>query len=633
MKPSLIRVSCFCWCLVYLLAAPAMADSPAEVQPNAPRAASSESSAADQPAELKLVSGEGPASAGNGQTPANPTAKQLPSDAERIARLERSIEADQNRLRELRTNLNSPDGEYAQAEQAFKDLDSQRNDVRKRLAAAQEAGKADEVTQLQAELDSLEKKWALAKERFDLAISERKAGQENATTLEHKLQSDRETLEKLAGVTEPEKLAPAAAAPAPQAATAPAETPPAATPVPAPAVPAASPPEPVATAPVATLPTMAPLATAPTSAPASIAAPSAAVSKKRAEELEAASKAAEESRLAAAAAEAEARTIAERIAILNKDIEQQRVLRETARKKVENADQTLKGLNEELFRKLMAGEKIDGLKQQIEETTSRLLDSRDRSREINTHLDQLQSTLVLLQEDQLNASKEALRKRENADHDQQALAELENPFALRNVLQWLSDHGPRILAILLSLVALLWLSRVMEARLVGLIARRGRRGSREDRENRAKTLVGVFNNVANLLIIGGGVITVLGEIGILITPVIGGAAVLGLAVAFGAESDQGLLHRIHGPLRTAVPDQRRHQDWRHHRTGGAHFAPHDRLARSRRPRALHSAWADRNRYQPDTRMVAGRVRNRSRLQRKRGPGDRRAHEFGFRTAE
>ncbi len=46
----------------------------------------------------------------------------------------------------------------------------------------------------------------------------------------------------------------------------------------------------------------------------------------------------------------------------------------------------------------------------------------------------------------------------------------------------------------------------------------------------------MFNNVANLMIMGGGIVMLLDEIGIPITPVVGGAAVLGLAVAFGAQS-------------------------------------------------------------------------------------------------
>ena len=113
---------------------------------------------------------------------------------------------------------------------------------------------------------------------------------------------------------------------------------------------------------------------------------------------------------------------------------------------------------------------------------------------------------------------------------------LKNPFTLRNLLQWLIDHGPKILTIIAALALCLWLSRVCEARLVELTANRGRRGSREDRENRAKTLLGVFRNVANILIVVGGSMMILDEIGVPVAPIIGGAAVFGLAVAFGAQS-------------------------------------------------------------------------------------------------
>ncbi|REK06855.1 MAG: mechanosensitive ion channel family protein [Planctomycetota bacterium] len=203
---------------------------------------------------------------------------------------------------------------------------------------------------------------------------------------------------------------------------------------------------------------------------------------------------------------------------------------------VDNADETLKSLNAEMFRKLMAGENIDGVRQQIDEATARLSDNRAQARQIATHLDELQSALALLQADQITASAEALKLREAALEDQAAADKLRNPFTLQNVTQWLIDHGPRILIILTVVSAILWLGRVSKSRLVDLLARRGRRGSREDRENRAKTMLSVFHNVANLLLITGGFVMVLEEIGISVTPLIGGAAVLGLAVAFGAQS-------------------------------------------------------------------------------------------------
>jgi small conductance mechanosensitive channel len=83
---------------------------------------------------------------------------------------------------------------------------------------------------------------------------------------------------------------------------------------------------------------------------------------------------------------------------------------------------------------------------------------------------------------------------------------------------------------------LLWLVRLLENRIVRLLTRRSEHGTVEDQENRAHTLVGVFRSASTLAIYGGGILMVLAEVGINIVPLMGGAAVLGLAVAFGAQN-------------------------------------------------------------------------------------------------
>jgi len=65
---------------------------------------------------------------------------------------------------------------------------------------------------------------------------------------------------------------------------------------------------------------------------------------------------------------------------------------------------------------------------------------------------------------------------------------------------------------------------------------RGFRGTYEESEDRAKTLVGVFQNAASTTVIGGGTLMMFEEAGIAVAPLMGGAAVIGLAVAFGAQN-------------------------------------------------------------------------------------------------
>ena len=247
----------------------------------------------------------------------------------------------------------------------------------------------------------------------------------------------------------------------------------------------------------------------------------------------AAAAAAQETEAAADAAEHEAKSVTERIKILQKNIALARELRTTAREKIDNADGVLKSLNEELFRNPA---NADALKPRIQEATARVLEARTESRDVTTHLDDLQSTLVSLQSEQIEASAEAEHKRQAAEQAAAVVKDLHNPFTSHNLLQWLIDHGPKLLAILIAMSTLLRVSRVLEGRFVSLVANRGRIGNREERESRAKTLLGIFHNVANILILGGGVVALLDEVGIPVAPLIGGAAVVGLAVAFGAQS-------------------------------------------------------------------------------------------------
>jgi small conductance mechanosensitive channel len=461
------------------------------------------------------------------------------SDAERIARIERSVEADEKRMLGLKAGLTDPNGEYAQAEAAFRELDAERTRLQDHLKQAQDAGTTENWARTQEAAAALEKKWQLAKERFDLAISERKAIQESLVTLERKVQGGREIIARLRGDKDV-----AAAAPAPGIASPTASAPPITTP--ASEKPADAPPPPAPTAPTApaenAAPASLPLVALPQSALNTVLADEGrrkidpAVSKRLAAELAAARSKFQERLDAASAAEARVKALTERVQLLQQDVQQQRTLRDTARKKVDNAEQTLKNLNEEVFHKLMAGEDIAPLKQQVRDTTTRLIEARADSRDLATHLDELQSTLSLLQGELLTATQTATAKRSAAQAAEDALTKLEDPFTLNNIQLWLKTHLPRLAVILSSIWVLLWVSRSFETRLVSLIASRGRRGSREDRENRAKTLLGVFNNVMKLLIIGGGTLMLLEEVGIPITPVIGGAAVLGLAVAFGAQS-------------------------------------------------------------------------------------------------
>jgi small conductance mechanosensitive channel len=117
--------------------------------------------------------------------------------------------------------------------------------------------------------------------------------------------------------------------------------------------------------------------------------------------------------------------------------------------------------------------------------------------------------------------------------------EAKAPFrvpTLGDVQTWFVEHGFTVLVIVVGIAAILWLASLLQGRIVKLLAGGSDRGSSIERENRAKTLVGVINNGLRTAAIVVGTIMILKEFAVPIEPLLGGVAVIGLAVAFGAQS-------------------------------------------------------------------------------------------------
>ena len=151
-------------------------------------------------------------------------------------------------------------------------------------------------------------------------------------------------------------------------------------------------------------------------------------------------------------------------------------------------------------------------------------------------LNELQSELADLQSEHISALEQAQQSRLAAQEAESQVRALQNPYALHRILQWLIDHGPPMVGILLGMAAMLWLTRVAETRIVNFISgTRVNQANQPEREARARTLASVFRNVASTVIIVGSTLMVFDEAGLDIVPLLGGAAVVGLAAAFGAQ--------------------------------------------------------------------------------------------------
>lgn len=449
-----------------------------------------------------------------------------PSAAERIARLQRAIDSDERRLAELLAQRNDPLSDYHRAEAEFKNLDNLLAATRKRLEELENPGD-DGAAELEAEVAEIEQQRNAAKARFDLEIDDRKVLVEQIGVLEEKLRQDREVLAKLTGTDVPasEPIAPRVA-------------PPESSPPVDPAVPEGKADRTTGDSP---LPGILPADLFDSSASTPSAQPSGENQSARPPKKEVvdATEEVERSEALAREAEEDARSITARKETLLRNIELERALRESTRRRIDHADEVLKSGEREFVEKLMSGASADELmaiRRRIHEAEDRIRESREEGRRRSSRIDELQGELTELQAEQIAALERAQQRRSMAEAARQRLAQLQNPFAPRNIAAWLLDHGPRIAAILLFVMGFLWVSKRIETRLVTFMSHRGGRGSPEEQENRARTLVGVFHNATSVIIIVGAVLMVLDEIGIPIGPLMGGAAVFGLAVAFGAQT-------------------------------------------------------------------------------------------------
>lgn len=472
------------------------------------------------------------------ETAVAPAQPEKVSEAERIARLQRAITAGETQIKDLLAQLNDPQSEYLKAQTAFQDLDSKREAAQRNLEELESKNDPEMLAAAREDLQALEKQWHLAKERFDLAIKERKVSQEQLSALEQKLKADQEALTKLTASAE-SAAKPAESGqstpPAPSAAVTPTAPPSdAAGNNEAPAQPAEQKPQPAAGLPVSA-PALFPAAQPPASSPQPTAPP-----KEERKEVKEAEQAAEAKEVEAKVAEQEARSIEERILNLEQSIEAEQELLSLAQKKLDNAVKTGDTLSEEAQRQWAnkaTWTDTKGLWDQIQEQETLQKKAQAEIKERTSRLVILQAQLNELKDERYAALQEADRKRAEAEKARLALADLRNPFTLDNLLNWLITHGPPMLGIILGMSLLLLLARVLESRLVPLMARHGRGGgSIEDRENRAKTLMSVFHNTVRIVVIIGGILMLLAEVGLNIIPLVTAAGIAGLAIAFGAQN-------------------------------------------------------------------------------------------------
>jgi small-conductance mechanosensitive channel len=525
------------------LALPAADVSPASALTTAPVVPTSQPLAAKPPLNHFADKGS-PALPPEAKAGSIPVVAEV-SQAEQITRIERTIDDDRKRIEQLRADLQSPESEFNLAEAAFKTIDEHLEAAKVDAQSLKDDGDAAGFAEAEAGIADMTKTWRLARERFDLAIETRKTLQQQMAALEEKLTQDQAALGKLKGNVVPQATtAPVAETltPASDPQTAAAKTDAASSPatsLTAEAVPTAPSPAPTAVAAPSANPALAAISSEAPAAAKPVSTEPAVPVVKRSKELAKAQSDADLKKEEAAEAERDVLSVSGRISALERDIGLEQKLLLAAQRKSDIAVQSGEALDEEYDKRAAEGTsavELRELRSKRRDTEQLVRKAREEIRDRTARLNQLQQQLAELQREELAALVEAQNKQTEAEQAEEVVSDLSNPYALRNLMQWMLDHGPKVGLILLSMLLLRLCAVLSSQRFVTVILERGARGTKQEREDRARTLLGVFRNAFSITIVIGGLLMLCEEVGIAIAPLMGGAAVLGLAAAFGAQN-------------------------------------------------------------------------------------------------
>ena len=447
------------------------------------------------------------------------------SDAERLGEIQESLENDQKQLLRLDQEIENPNSEYALAEKEFRSLKDEMDLANEKLEGARKSAEANLTQHLEQEIASLQRQRKLAEDRFDLAIEDRKTLREQKVTLRRKIENDKAALAEITGDEVQQQLDENGQA-----------------------IDSAEGHEPHTKNENRKQSRIhderedqrtSANESKPKPSDSSEGSRESADSEEQNAELTKAVEEAEEKEKEADDAQEETRSIAARLTDIQKLVVQEQKELDLARKKVDLASAAQLTLSQELARR--AAENADAtelseLRASIANASNRLILARSEVSEISERLNDHRAEQSNLQSEHIVSLHEADKKRQEANEAESRIAAIHNPFTLRNILQWLIEHGPRILAIIVGMIILNRLASFFAVRSVRLVTTGTGRGSKMEKENRAKTLVGVFQNASTVGIFIAGVMMVLEEVGANITVLMGGVAVIGLAVAFGAQN-------------------------------------------------------------------------------------------------
>ena len=437
------------------------------------------------------------------------------SDTEQILSLLATIEADQKTLRELKEELQEKETEFHKMRVKLEEVREQLQTKEQPENGTQGPSVSNKGKPANADLDRLKSDYGLFRKHVDLALEAKKTTLEKIKALEKKIENDRKVLGNLRGAdkneAEAKPLSPQKALPQSQKKTSPVSS----------LVQRSvmvKPSEKSKVTPIAQEGKFEENAETP-------------------EQIEARKEAEERAIESQKAARAVVDFVAHKKS-LQKQIELDEKLLLTSEQSLANMKEFLEKRLVELEENKRSGidrEKLPELQQDIQSVQRKISRTSGEIVERKAHLNGLRERLTQVRMEKEMVVSEAEQKREMAEEAHSKSVWLQSPFHPDNLLDWVTTRGPRILMVILAVALLLLFSRFFSSRLARVFVHSSR-GVQEGRDNRAQTIALSFGAVARILIILFGFLMVLQEAGMDVKTVLGGAAILGLAVAFGAQN-------------------------------------------------------------------------------------------------
>lgn len=429
------------------------------------------------------------------------------SDAERVVRIQSSLESNWLKKADFEKELKHFQKDFDDTAPELQKLTDQLDGKKEKLKNLRGAGKSAEATKLEAEIKKLEKNYSLVKQRSDLIFKARKNVQQQIKALDEAIERDQQILESLQGTKQPEKKEEAPAAAEPRVSPETIQPP-----VPGmPAIPVGDKGEAKKEPPL--------------KEPATVQQIEARKeTEKKTEEAEKAQKIALE--------------YAERKKAIEDQIALQEKLLGTAEEAHVHLEEVIRTLQQDREKKISAGasqSELNSIEKEINSTRREIEITGTTIKKIKDDLEDREKELQQIQKEQDELFREAEKKRKEAEVAWKRSIWLESPFHPLNIMRWAVNRGPRMLFVILAMAVLLFIVRMFSYRTALVIVKRGR-GSVEDKEKRSNTLNSTFRGALSGVIIIGGVLVLLEEAGMDVKTVLGGAAVIGLAFAFGAQN-------------------------------------------------------------------------------------------------